>query len=128
MPKKKSISIASRKAKARKCQQWIAQKISDLIGKPWGSEEQIASREMGQSGVDIRLVGEAREDFPWSVEAKWTETWNIPAAIKQAKENQMNSTDWLVVMKKTRHDYVAILDADVFFDLLRLIPGRKKGR
>jgi len=31
-------------------------------------------------------------------------------------------------MKKTRHDYVAILDADVFFDLLRLIPGREKGR
>ena len=58
MPKKKKpISIASRKAKARKCQQWAAKKISDLIGLPWGSEEQIARREMGQSGVDVRLIG-----------------------------------------------------------------------
>ena len=126
--KKKPISIASRKAKARKCQQWAAKKISDLVDMPWGSEEVIASREMGQTGVDVRLIGDAKHCFPWSIEAKWQETWNVPAAIRQAKDNQMNSTDWLVVMKKNQHDYVVVLDGDVFFDLLRLIPGRKKGR
>ena len=126
--KKKPISIASRKAKARKCQQWVAKKVSNLIGLPWGKDEQIASREMGQNGVDVRLVGEAREMWPWSVECKWQESWNVPEAVKQAKANQMNGTDWLVVMKKNQHDYVAILDGDVFFDILRLINGRRKGR
>lgn len=128
MAKKKSISVASRKAKSRKCQQWVAKKISDLLDMPWGKDEVIASREMGQPGVDIRLVGDAKECFPWSVEAKWQEKWSLPAAIRQAKENQMNGTDWLVVLKKNHHDYVAVLDADVFFDILRLIKGRKKGR
>jgi len=128
MPKKKPISIASRKAKARVAQNWVAKKISDLLNVPWGADEVIEPRRMGQPGVDIRLEKEVREDFPWSLEIKNQETWNIPAAIRQAKENQMNSTDWLVVMKKNNHDYIAILDADVFFDLLRLIPGRKKGR
>lgn len=127
MPKK-PIGIASRKAKARRCQQWAAKKISDLLNIPWGKDEFISSREMGQTGPDIRLVGEARELFPWSVEAKWQETWNVPAAIRQAKENQMNSTDWLLVLKKNHHDYITVLDAEVFFDLLRLIPGRRKGR
>lgn len=40
----------------------------------------------------------------------------------------MNGTDWLVILKKNNEDYIAVLDAEVFFDLLRLIPGRKKGR
>lgn len=128
MSKKKPISIASRKAKARTAQNWVAQKISDLIGYVWGKDELIAAREMGQSGVDIRLIGEAKEDFPWSVECKNNETINLYSAIKQAKDNQMNGTDWLVILKKNKHDYVAVLDAEVFFDLLRLIKGRKKGR
>ena len=126
--KKKSISISSRKAKSRKCQQWTAKKISDLIGLPWGPDEQIASREMGQSGVDVRLVGEALEQFPWSVECKWEENWSVPSAIRQAMENQKNGTDWLLILKKNHHDFIAILDGDVFFDLLRLIHGRRKGR
>jgi len=126
--KKKPITIASRKAKARKAQQWVAKKISMLIGLPWGSEEQIASREMGQSGVDIRLIGEAKEMFPWSVEVKNQEKWDVSGAIKQAKDNQMNGTDWILFMKKTRHEYITILDAEVFFDILRLIPNSKKGR
>lgn len=125
--KKKPISIASRKAKARVAQNWVAQKISELIHMNWGKDESIAPREMGQSGVDIRLVGEAKEQFPWSVEAKNQETWKVVAAIQQAKDNQMAGTDWLVFMKKNHHEYIAILDAEVFFDILRLIHG-KKGR
>jgi hypothetical protein len=127
MPRK-SISIASRKAKARTAQNWVAQKISELIELAWGKDECIAPREMGQSGVDVRLVADAKDRFPWSIEVKNQETWNLPSAIQQAKENQMNGTDWLVVMKKNRYDYIAVLDAEVFFDLLRLIPGSKKGR
>lgn len=125
---KKPISIASRKAKARVAQNWVAQKISNLTGYACGKDELISSREMGQSGVDIRLIGEAREDFSWSVEVKNQEKVNLYDAIKQAKDNQMNGTDWLVILKKNKEDYVAVLDAEVFFDLLRLIPGRKKGR
>ncbi len=126
--KKKKISVSSGKAKGRACQQWAVKKISDLIGLPWGADEQIASRESGQPGVDVRLVGDALEQFPWSVECKWQESWSVPAAIKQAKNNQMNGTDWLLILKKNHHDFIAVLDGEVFFDLLRLIHGRRKGR
>lgn len=115
---KKRISVQSAKAKGRKAQQWIMRKISELTGIPCGQDEMIASREMGQSGTDIRLIGEAQKLFPFSVECKWQETWSIPAWIKQAKENKKKGTDWLLLAKKNRHEYVVVLDAEAFFSLL----------
>ena len=80
--KKKRIKISSAKAKGRNLQKWVCGKISKLLNIPWGKDELIASREMGQSGTDVRLIGEALEKFPYSVECKWQETWSIPAWVK----------------------------------------------
>jgi hypothetical protein len=125
---RKRILVASAKEKGRRLQQLVCKKISYLTGLSWGKDELIASREMGQSGTDIRLIADAKDCFPWSVECKCQEIWSIPAWIKQAKRNRMNGTDWLLVVKRNRMDPIVILDFDVFFDLLRLIPGQKKGR
>jgi hypothetical protein len=125
--KKKTISIASRKAKARTAQNWVAEKVAKLLNLPWGKDCMIAAREMGQTGVDIRLVGEARNRFNWSVEVKNQEKVNLFSAIDQAKENQMKDTNWLVILKKNRSDYIAVLNADVFFDLLALLPEDRRG-
>lgn len=125
---KKSISIASRKAKARTAQNWVAKQISELLDIPWGVDTSIEPRRMGQPGVDIRLDEITKPLFNWSLEVKNSEVWNLPAAIKQVKENQMEETDWLVILKKNNHEYVAVLSAEVFFDLLKLIPNQKKGR
>lgn len=115
---KKRISVQSAKAKGRRAQQWAMRKISELTGIPCGKDELIASREMGQSGTDIRLIGEAQKKFPWSVECKWQETWSIPAWIKQAKENQKKGTDWLLLVKKNNHEHIIVLDAKTFFKIL----------
>ena len=112
-----TITIAARKAKARRLQNWVAEKISKLLKIPWGKDKEIQGREMGQSGVDVKLYGKALELFPFAVECKWQETWSIPAWIKQAKENQLEGTDWLLVCKKNREDPIIIMDADAFFNL-----------
>jgi hypothetical protein len=122
---KKRITNASAKAKGRSLQNWACQKISELLGIPWGKDELIASREMGQSGTDVRLVGEAKERFPFSVECKCQETWAIPAWIKQAKGNQVKGTDWLLIVKKNRMTPIVIMDAERFFELLK---DSKEGR
>jgi len=119
--KKKRISVQSAKAKGRKAQQWVMRKISNLTGIPCGKDELIASREMGQSGTDVRLIGKAQKAFPWSVECKWQESWSVPAFIRQAKENQKKGTDWLLLMKRNQHEYVICIDAEVFFKLLEKI-------
>jgi hypothetical protein len=121
-----SISIKSRKAKGRKFQIEIAKYISELLNIPYGKDELIASREMGQPGTDIRLLGKAKEEFPFSIEIKHQETWAIPAWIEQAKENKQENTDWLLFCKKNRHEPIVVIDAKVFFNLYKKIIGDEK--
>jgi len=116
---KKRISISAAKAKARRLQNWTAEKISELTGLPWGKDEVIAPREMGQSGTDVRLVGLAKEKFPYSVECKYQESWSVHSWIKQAKDNQLPGTDWLLVCKRNNHKPIVILDAEIFFGILK---------
>lgn len=116
--KKRSITRASAKDKGRRLQQMICQKISELTELPWGKDEPIESRPMGQSGVDVRLDTEARKLFPFSVEAKWQEQWDIPGWIRQAETNEMKDTDWLLVVKRSHSPPVCIIDLDTFFELL----------
>lgn len=112
-----TITIAARKAKGRKLQNWVAEKISKLLRIPWGKDKDIQGREMGQSGVDVKLYDYLLDKFSFSIECKWQETWSIPAWIRQAKENQLEGTDWLLVCKKNREDPVVVLDARLFFML-----------
>jgi hypothetical protein len=133
---KKKISVQSAKAKGRKLQQWTANMISRVTGLPWGKDELIASREMGQSGVDVRLVGVAKMLFPYSVECKaqekwqiheWikqarenementTWLWQIHEWIKQARENEMENTTWLLVAKRNHEKPIVAMDAERFF-------------
>lgn len=118
---------SSAKAKGREFQQEIAAMVSELLGLPWGYDECIAPREMGQSGVDIRLVGEAKKRFPWSVECKRSERINVPAWVEQARDNKKIGTEWVLFARQNRRKAIAILDAEVFFKLLSLLPHECKG-
>lgn len=114
-----TISVKSRKAKARNLQKWVANKIGQLLDLEVGKDCLIESREMGQSGVDIKLYGEALEKFPFSIECKSCETWSVPAFIRQAKSNIKKGTDWLLVIKRKEFkNPVVILDANTFFNIL----------
>lgn len=111
------MKTSSAKAKGRRLQQFVAKKISEITGCPCGKDEIIRSREMGQAGVDVVLVGIAKEKFPFSVEAKCQESWSVPAWIRDAKDNQQPGTDWLLFAGRNRFDPVVVMDAEAFFDL-----------
>lgn len=123
---KRKISVQSAKDKARRLQKMVAEKISDLLGIPWGKDEMIASREMGQSGVDVRLIGEAAEKFPFAIECKWQEKWDIPGWIRQAESNTSDKLpDWLLFVKKNRSDIYVMMKADTFFKIMELVLKHK---
>jgi hypothetical protein len=113
------MKTSSAKDKGRRLQQWTCQQISDLLNIPWGKDELIASREASQSGTDVRLIREALERFPFSIECKNQENWNLPSWIKQAKANQIKGTDWLLVIKKNHTEPVVVLEAKTFFELMK---------
>ena len=118
---KKKITPQSAKTKGRRFQHWIASKISEITGFEWGAsgeDKPIESRAMGQSGADIRMESQVIEKFPFSIEAKNVEKWSIPNWINQAKDNQIDGTDWLLFVKKNRTNPIVIMDAERFFELL----------
>ena len=121
MPKKRRISVSAGKAKGRRLQQWTAKWISLITNIPWGKDELIASREMGQNGVDVRLIGEAKKLFPFSVECKNCEKWSIQQWIYQDKQNLIKNTAWLLVAKRNHMDPVVIMDAVHFMKLMGVL-------
>jgi len=125
--KKHKISTSSAKDKGRRLQNWVGEKVAELIGMPFGKDQPVAGREMGQCGTDVRLVGEALERAPWAIECKYQETWSIHNWIVQAASNMLKGTTWLLFVKKNRIEPIVIMDAAEFFKLLALIPGSRKG-
>jgi hypothetical protein len=115
---KKRISVQAAKSKGRNLQKLVAKKISELLNEPFGPDEDIASRPMGQSGCDTRLSSRIRKLFPYSVECKCQERFNVVEALKQAIENKMEGTEWLLVYTKNRFPTIVSIDIDHFFDLL----------
>jgi len=124
---KKTIKPSSRKKKGRRFQIWVAEQISRITGITCGKDCDIEAREMGQSGVDVKLYGPAFELFPWSVECKNQESWSIHAWIEQAKSNLVPGTEWVLFCRRNNMDPVAIIDAETFFKMWeKLIYEDKK--
>lgn len=113
--KKKTISVASRKAKGRRLQKLIAEYISKITGIPVEKDGDIESRPMGQSGRDVILRGKAKELFCFhGIECKARESLNIWQALEQAEEHGGKP---IVFFKRNRSDTYVALRAEDFFDL-----------
>ena len=115
------ISVASAKDKGRRLQKWVCIQLSEITGLPWSSDGKtdapISSRPMGQSGTDIRLESHVLEQFPFSIECKAQEQWDIHGFIKQAQTNVLAGTNWLLICKKSRKNPIVLLDAGVLEDV-----------
>lgn len=111
---KQKIKTSSCKAKGREFQKMIAQDLADKfnlkIEKDTGD---IEVRQMGQSGVDIILRNEGLRKFPFSIECKNTKNF-LTSFIEQAKSNQKEGTDWLLVWKGFKKEPIVILEWEVF--------------
>ena len=117
-----SIKIRSAKDKGMRLQKWVCQKIAKILGIEYNSQDDqclIHSRTCGLSGVDIILRGEAIKRFPYSIECKSSEKLNLLGTIRQAKSNQVDGTDWLIVYKrKAFKKPIVIMDWDAFQNLV----------
>ncbi len=110
------MKTKSGKAKGRRLQQWVANEIGKVTGYPVGKDKDIESRQMGQSGPDVRLMGEVRKDFPFNVECKNQENWSPHEWIEQAKQNQEPEMDWMLIAKRNNGKPVLFMDAETWFE------------
>ena len=102
----------SAKAKGRKLQQWVRDKLIDLLDV---HPEDIESRSMGAGGEDLIMARAARQKFPYSIECKNVEKLNVWEAYEQAKAN-CGDYEPLVVMKKNKKKPLVVIDAEFFIN------------
>lgn len=109
--------IASRKARGRRHQQWVRDKILEYF--PDLTLDDVRSTSMGASGADIQLSAEAKEKCPISIECKNQEAFtNIYNAYDQAVTNSDRLTP-VVVIKQNKKKPLVILDFDDFMTMFR---------
>jgi hypothetical protein len=75
---------------------------------------------MGSGGEDLIMSRAAREKFPFSIECKNQESGNVWKAYEQAQANA-KAYEPLVIMKKNNKKPLAVVDAEVFIDMMREI-------
>lgn len=114
--KRKGISTASAKAKGRRLQQWVRDKIIKVS--PHLSLDDVRSTSMGAGGEDVQLSPLARESFPFSVECKSLKSMALYKWVDQAVENCPEGVEPLVIAKANGRQPVAIVDAEWFFKKL----------
>ena len=105
----------SAKAKGRRLQQQFRELLIEELGI---HPEDIERRSMGAGGEDLIMARAAREKFPYSIECKNVEKFNVWEAYKQASENSKDYEP-LVVMKKNNHKTLVVLDAESFVKLFK---------
>ena len=107
------MKTSSAKAKGRRLQQWVRDKlIEELDVHP----EDIESRSMGAGGEDLIMARAARQKFPYSIECKNQESINIWKSYEQAKE-YAGEYEPIVVLKRNNTKPLVLVDADYFVKL-----------
>ena len=99
----RKIKTSSAKGKGRNLQYWVCERIAEMFGIKFVQSDDtclVHSRTMGLNGTDVVLTGELVEKFPFAVECKACETLSIPEWIRQARNNEKENQNYLLVFKK----------------------------
>ena len=107
------MKTQSAKAKGRRFQQWVRDKLIEVLDI---HPEDIESRSMGAGGEDLIMARAAREIFPYSIECKNQEKINLWESYKQATENS-GKYEPVGFIKRNNHKPLVVVDADYFINL-----------
>jgi hypothetical protein len=107
------MRVQSAKAKGRRLQQWVRDKLIEMLHI---HPEDIESRSMGAGGEDLIMARAARQKFPHSIECKNVEKLNIWDAYEQASAN-CGDYEPIVIMKKNGKKPLVVVDAEYYIQL-----------
>lgn len=111
------MKTQSAKAKGRKLQQWVRDKIIHYFGKFGVDPEDVKSTSMGAGGEDIQLSPFARAMFPYSIECKSHKSMAVYKLYDQAVENKHRLAEPLLIIKVNNRKPLAVVDAEWFIEL-----------
>ena len=118
-----STQISSRKAKARRLQQWARDQILESF--PKLEEDDVRSTPMGVNGPDVQLSPAAQACIPFEIECKASERVSVWAAWDQCETNAGDRQP-LLILKRNFASPLAVIDAEYLMELLPTIQHRSK--
>tara|TARA_R110000772_G_scaffold261646_1_gene380227 strand:+ start:83 stop:436 length:354 start_codon:yes stop_codon:yes gene_type:complete len=112
-----AITPQSAKAKGRRLQQWVRDRLYSTF--PKLEDGDIRSTSMGAGGEDLLFSPAARRSFPYSVECKNNKINAIYKVMDQATSNCPKGATPLAIIKADQKKPLAVVDADHFFKLAK---------
>jgi len=112
-----AIKTSSAKAKGRKHQQWVRDKIYETF--PKLEPLDVISTSMGAGGEDIVLSPAARRLLPLSIECKSFKSFAIYKVMEQAEANAPKGAEPVAIIKGDRKAPLAVIDAEYFFKMMK---------
>ena len=109
------MNPSSAKAKGRRLQQWVRDKLIEMLEV---HPEDIESRSMGAGGEDLIMARAAREKFPHSIECKNVEKLNIWDAYEQSLANS-GDYEPIVIIKKNGKKPLVVVDAEYYIQMFK---------
>ena len=100
----------SAKAKGRKFQQWVRDKL--IEASEGLTKDDVRSTSMGAGGNDILLSTAGKAVYPWAIECKAQERVNIWEAYAQAEANSEDGDEPVVFLTRNRQKPLALVDAE----------------
>ena len=114
------MKTSSAKSKGRRLQQLVAGKVLETFEDL--TTHDVKSTTMGETGIDIQLSAAARKKFPYALEIRNREKFNIWQAMDDARRHaEKEGLTPLVVFARNRTRPCAVLDLEDFFALLKKI-------
>ena len=110
------MSVRSAKAKGRKLQTWVAEKLLSLLKNV--TELDIKSTPMGVNGVDVQLSSQAFKQFPYNIECKNTERLTTIYNYYEQAISHNNKGEPILIIKMNRQKPLAIVDAEHFIEMV----------
>lgn len=110
------ITVKSAKAKGRRLQQFVRDKLIDLLS-PYGiQEDDVKSTAMGQGGEDVQLSPLARKFMPISIECKSHKGFAVYKPFEQA-EAASGINEPVLIIKGDHKKPLAVIDLEYYLSL-----------
>ncbi|GEM_PF-605994 len=113
---KRKMSPRSAKAKGRKLQNWVVEKLLELY--KGLTTLDIRSTPMGVNGVDVQFSTAAYKKFPYDIECKNTERMTTLYNYYEQAISHDTGGEPLLIVKMNHKKPLAIMDAEHFFKVV----------
>ena len=113
------MKSSSAKAKGRRLQQWVRDRMLALV--PALGANDVVSRSSGAGGTDLILSPRAFSYFPFACECKNVERVNVWAAYAQACAHKDDGQP-VVFLSRNHSKPLAVVDAEWFLLLFKEYP------